>query len=61
LPVGGEEDFTTELLPNVDEAVDRLLLRVEKVETEYYRERLEAEKAPARSGWWQKMKRLTGG
>jgi tetratricopeptide (TPR) repeat protein len=30
-------------------------------ETEYYRERLEAEKAPARPGWWQKMKRLAGG
>ena len=30
-------------------------------ETEYYRERLEAEKAPARPSWWQKVKRLTGG
>jgi len=30
-------------------------------ETEYYRECLEAEKSPARRGWWQKIKRLTGG
>lgn len=28
-------------------------------ETEYYRECMEAEKAPARLGWWQKIKRLT--
>ena len=30
-------------------------------ETEYYRERLEAEKSPARRGWWQRIKRLTAG
>ena len=30
MPAGGEDDFIAELLPKVDEAVDRLLIRVEK-------------------------------
>jgi tetratricopeptide (TPR) repeat protein len=30
-------------------------------ETEYYRDRLEAEKSPARGTWWQRIKRLTRG
>jgi hypothetical protein len=29
-PAGREDDFIAELLPNVDEAVDQLLIRVEK-------------------------------
>jgi tetratricopeptide (TPR) repeat protein len=34
---------------------------VEIAETEYYRDRLEAEKPPARGSWWQRIKRLTTG
>jgi tetratricopeptide (TPR) repeat protein len=30
-------------------------------ETEYYRDRLEAEKSPAHGSWWQRIKRLTTG
>jgi tetratricopeptide (TPR) repeat protein len=30
-------------------------------ETEYYRERAEAEKSPTRGSWWQRMKRLPAG
>ena len=30
-------------------------------ETEYYRDRLAAEKSPAQGSWWQRIKRLTAG
>ena len=30
-------------------------------ETEYYRDRLEAEKSPAHGSWWQRIKRLAAG
>jgi tetratricopeptide (TPR) repeat protein len=42
LPVGGEDDFTIELLPKVEEEVDRLLLRVEKGQFENVEAGLEA-------------------
>jgi tetratricopeptide (TPR) repeat protein len=42
LPAGGEDDFTAELLPKVDEAVDRLLIRVEKGQLEDVEAGLEA-------------------
>ena len=42
LPAGGEDDFTTVLLPKVDEAVDRLLIRVEKGQFENVEASLEA-------------------
>jgi tetratricopeptide (TPR) repeat protein len=34
---------------------------VAMAETEYYRERAEAETSPAHRGWWQKIKRLSRG
>jgi tetratricopeptide (TPR) repeat protein len=42
LPAGGEDHFTAELLPKVDEAVDRLLIRLEKGQFENVEASLEA-------------------
>ena len=42
LPVRNEDDFTAELLPKVDAAVDRLLIRVEKGQLETVAAGLEA-------------------
>lgn len=42
LPVRNEDDFTAELLPKVDEAVDRLLIRLEKGHLENVESGLEA-------------------
>ncbi|MCX6929532.1 MAG: tetratricopeptide repeat protein, partial [Verrucomicrobia bacterium] len=42
LPASGEDDFTTELLPKVDEAVDQLLIRLEKGQYENVEADLEA-------------------
>ncbi len=42
LPVRNEDDFTAELLPKVDEAVDRLLIRLEKGQLENVESGLEA-------------------
>src|SRR5947207_7305470 len=42
LPAIAENDFVAELLPNVDEAVDRLLIRVEKGQFENVEAGLEA-------------------
>ncbi len=42
LPAGGEEDFTAILLPEVDAAVDRILIRVEKQQFENVQADLEA-------------------
>jgi tetratricopeptide (TPR) repeat protein len=42
MPAGGEDDFMIELLPKVDEAVDRLLIRVEKGQYEGVEAGLEA-------------------
>jgi tetratricopeptide (TPR) repeat protein len=42
LPTVAEDDFTAELLPKVDEAVDRLMIRVEKGQLENVEADLEA-------------------